>query len=197
MQKASAVESLGQRELLLPARITAALRANDRLKVYLTVLQAASSHASHLARAAPDLALEMATAGLNEAWLRDAAAAARWVDDGLVFPDLARLLTGFSDDLASMARPVLETTASDAPLHVRAQHWLAWLAGVAPDRLSEKQIEALTHGHRRGPDSLHLLVMDLHKQINRLAGELASELIDGAATKSRRGGEPISSVRRL
>ena len=180
MQKALAVASLGQCELLLPARVTAALRANDRLKVYLTVLQAASSHASHLAREVPDLGLEMAAAGLNEAWLRDAAPGARWVDDGLVFPDLARLLKGFTEDLASMARPVLETTASDAPLHVRAQHWLDWLGALAPDRLSGEQIEALTHGHRRGPDSLHLLVMDLHKQINRLAGELASELVDGA-----------------
>ena len=115
--------------LLLPARVTAALRANDRLKVYLTLLQAASSHASHLAREVPDLAVEMAAAGLNEAWLRDAAPAARWVDDGLVFPDMARLLKGFIDDLASMARPVLETTASDAPT-MRT----CWCSRLAPTR---------------------------------------------------------------
>ena len=45
MQKTAAVASLGQRRLMLPAWVKAALSANDRLKVYLTVLQAASSHA--------------------------------------------------------------------------------------------------------------------------------------------------------
>ena len=189
MQKALAVASLGQPALLLPAWGTAAFRANDRLKVYLTVLQAASSHASHLAREVPDLALEMAFAGLNEAWLRDAAAAARWVGGGLVFPHLARLLKCFTDDLATMARPVLETTANDAPLRIRAQHWVEWLGAMAAERLSEKQIDALTHGRRGGPDSLQLLVMDLHKQINRLARERASELIDGAHVWRLRGGD--------
>jgi Fe-S-cluster containining protein len=40
----------------------------------------------------------------------------------------------------------------------------------------------LTHGdHQRG-DSLHLLVMDLHKQLNTLSGTLATEDVDGAHT---------------
>lgn len=47
MQKTAVVASLGQRGLLLPGWVMAALRANDRLKVYLSVLQAARSHATH------------------------------------------------------------------------------------------------------------------------------------------------------
>ena len=62
----------------------------------------------------------------------------------------------------------------------RVQRWLDWLGALPSDRLSDQQVEELTHGRRGGADSLHLLVMDLHKQINRLAGELASEVIDGA-----------------
>lgn len=42
------------------------------------------------------------------------------------------------------------------------------------------QLHHLTHGQRSDGDSLHLLVMDLHKAINQLAAELASEVIDGA-----------------
>jgi uncharacterized protein Yka (UPF0111/DUF47 family) len=41
-------------------------------------------------------------------------------------------------------------------------------------------LHLLTHGQRKGEDSLHLLVMDLHKQINHLAAALASEVIAGA-----------------
>lgn len=47
MQKTQAVASLGQHRLMLPAWVKAALSAKDRLKVYLTALQAASAHASH------------------------------------------------------------------------------------------------------------------------------------------------------
>ena len=41
MLKEKAVASLGQQSLLLPAWVKAALLANDRLKLYLTMLQAA------------------------------------------------------------------------------------------------------------------------------------------------------------
>lgn len=47
MQRTQVVASLGQHRLMLPARVKAALAANDRLKVYLTVLQSAASHAAH------------------------------------------------------------------------------------------------------------------------------------------------------
>jgi uncharacterized protein Yka (UPF0111/DUF47 family) len=180
MQKAPMVASLGQRGLLLPAWVTEALRANDRLKVYLTVLQAASAHASHPDRALADLSSEMAAAGLKDAWFHDAAASASQVDGDVVFPDLGRLVKCFADDLATMARPVMETMPVEADLHARAQHWIAWLGALPDGRLNDKQVESLTHGRRGKADSLHLLVMDLHKQINSLLSDLASEVIDGA-----------------
>jgi uncharacterized protein Yka (UPF0111/DUF47 family) len=180
MQKTQAVVSLGQRRLMLPAWVKAALSANDRLKVYLTVLQAASSHASHPNRDQPDLANEIAAVGLNTGWLHDVISAATRIDEDLLVPDLSRLIKCLADELGTMARPVLETTTAGAEPHPRVQHWLDWLGALPSDRLSDGQVEALTHGRRGGQDSLHLLVMDLHKQINRLSGELASEVIDGA-----------------
>lgn len=180
MQKTRAVASLGQHRLMLPAWVKAALAANDRLKVYLTVLQAASSHASHPNRELPDLTKEIAAAGLNTAWLHDIAAVARCIDKDLLILDLSRVIKCLMDDLATMARPVLETTAIGVEPHSRVKHWLDWLGELPSDRLTDKQVEALTTGRRGEGDSLHLLVMDLHKQINRLSGELASEVIDGA-----------------
>jgi uncharacterized protein Yka (UPF0111/DUF47 family) len=180
MQKSQVVASLGQRRLMLPAWVKAALAANDRLKVYLTILQAAATHASQPDHDAPDLGNELAAAGLNADWLHDVGAGARRLDDDLFVPGMSRLVKCFVDDLAIMARPVLETTTPGAEAHMRVQHWLDWLVALPSDRVSSKQVEALTHGQRGGPDSLHLLVMDLHKQINHLAGDLASEVIDGA-----------------
>jgi len=178
MQKSEAVASLGQRRLLLPGWVKAALRANDRLKVYLTVLQAASTHASHLEHELPDLAKEIDATGIDARWLHAVPAAARQLNDDLQVVELPRIIKGIEDDLMIMARPVIETAGAD--LQARIQHWRNWLGSVSSDRLSTEQLKALTHGRRDGPDSLHLLVMDLHKQINRLAGELASEMIDGA-----------------
>jgi uncharacterized protein Yka (UPF0111/DUF47 family) len=180
MLKAQAVSSMGHRGLMLPTWITAALRANDRLKVYLTVLQGAAAHASHPGRSLSDLADEMTAAGLSDAWLRDIEASASRVEDDVRFPELPRLVAAFVADIATMARPVLETDATGTEWHRRVKHWLDWLGNLPSDRLRDEQIEALTHGRRGGADSLHLLVMDLHKQINRLAVEMASELIDGA-----------------
>ncbi len=180
MQKAQAVAALGQQRLMLPIWVKAALSANDRLKVFLTVLQAASSHASHLNRDLPDLATEIAASGLNSRWLQDFAATATRIDEELFVPDLSRLSKYLMDELETMARPVIETTKANAGPHSRVQHWLDWLGALPSDRLSDKQVEELTNGRRGGSDSLHLLVMDLHKQLNHLSGELASEVIDGA-----------------
>jgi uncharacterized protein Yka (UPF0111/DUF47 family) len=180
MHKAHMVASLGQRGLLLPAWVTEALRANDRIKVYLTVLQAASAHAGHPDHELADLTGEMASAGLKDAWIHDAAAAARRIDDDVVFPEARKLIEHLAGDLVIMARPVMETMPPDAELHARARHWIDWLGALPEDRLSDEQVESLTHGRRGKADSLHLLVMDLHKHINGLAVELASEVIDGA-----------------
>jgi uncharacterized protein Yka (UPF0111/DUF47 family) len=165
---------------MLPAWVKAALSANDRLKVYFTVLQAASSHASHPNRDVPDLAQEIAAAGLNTAWLRDVATVARRVDEDLRIPDMPRLVKSMEDDLAAMARPVLEITPAAEQPHLRVKHWIDWIHALPKDRLSDRQVEELTHGRRVEGDSLHLLVMDLHKQINKLSSELASEVVDGA-----------------
>jgi hypothetical protein len=143
------------------------------------VLQSASSHASHPKRDVPDLSTEIAAAGLNTAWLHGLAAVARRVDEDLFIPDMPKLVKSMADDLATMARPVLETSPADDALHHRVQLRLDWLGALAKDRLNDEPVEELTHGRRGEGDSLHLLVMDLHKKINKLAGELASEVIAG------------------
>ena len=65
MEKSDAVATLGEQapalaSLLRPAQVRAALKANDRLKLYLSVLQAAHAHAHHPREAALDLSREIA-----------------------------------------------------------------------------------------------------------------------------------------
>src|ERR1039458_10444035 len=122
MQKTAAVASLGQRRLMLPAWVKAALSANDRLKVYLTVLQAASSHASQPKRELPGLEAELAAAGLTDGWLQDVAAGTTRIEADLHIPDMPRLVKCFTEDPCNMARPLPATPPADAQPPHPAQH---------------------------------------------------------------------------
>lgn len=190
MEKSDAVASLGAQapalgSLLRPAQLRAAFRANDRLKLYLSVLQAAHAHALHPREAALDLSREIAAADLGaraEAdWLHDLPASAACEGDGaLRVPDLPRLGLRLHDDLGLMARPLLEGDGADAALAARVAQWQRQLQALTGPVLGTAQLEALTHGQRQRGDSLHITVMDLHKALNRLAAELSTERIDGA-----------------
>ena len=87
MQKSDAVAAMGPSTLLLPAWIKAALVANDRLKLYLTVLQAAASHAEHPDTDPLDLGRETAAAGVDGHWLRDLPAACSQVNGTFRVPE--------------------------------------------------------------------------------------------------------------
>ncbi len=185
MLKEKAVASLGQPSLLMPAWIKAALAANDRLKLYLTLLQTAAQHAS-----APDGPVghwekDIAHAGLQDApWAQEMLSGAYYDDDLLILPHMENLLEALSNDLATMARPLCDADQANAEaLTVRRDHWLLQLHALADDEgLRRAALAELTHGDRQRGDSLHLLVMDLHKQINALSGEMATEDVDGAHT---------------
>lgn len=201
MQKSDAVAAMGPSTLLLPAWIKSALVANDRLKLYLTVLQAAAAHAEHPESEALDLGREAAAAGFDGRWLRDMPSACSSVNGSLLVPELRRLAQCLAEDLSVMARPLLEGHPDGDDPAPRVKHWLDWLAKIGSKKsggetLTGEQLRLLTNGKRdtkregkRGHDrdvrdigveSFHLLVMDLHKQLNHLAGSLSNEEIGGA-----------------
>ena len=184
MQKDKAVASLGQQSLLMPAWITAALAANDRLKLYLSLLQAASRHALSADESSINWSQELARAGLGQTgWTQELVRHAYMDDQLLVLPHMAQLLQALDDDLETMARPVTDGgIVTDAErFRTRRAHWHDWLqARRDDDGLSAPNLNSLTHGDRASGDSFHLLVMDLHKQINSLASAIATENLDGA-----------------
>jgi len=184
MDKQDAVASLGQTPLLQPARVRAALKANDRLKLYLSVLQAAAAHAAAPERAPLDLSREIAAADIaprdQAIWLRDLPAGASLQGDTLQLPQFQRLVARLREDVAAMARPVLDDVDTDPALAERVVRWQAWLAALEGDALAAAALTQLTQGRREHGDSLHLTVMDLHKALNRLAARLSGEDVDGA-----------------
>ncbi|PWR17823.1 DUF47 family protein [Zavarzinia compransoris] len=181
MEKAEVVAALGQQKLLLPAQIKAALAANDRLKFALTALQAAAAHADGGTEAPPDLRRDYAAAHLDAPWLL-ALPETAWREGGLLhLTDLPRLAERLREDIRLMARPLKDSgDAEHQAQTARVEHWCDWLGGFDAGTLDAPQLAALTGGRRGGEDTFHILVMDLHKSLNRLAAALSDETIDGA-----------------
>jgi uncharacterized protein Yka (UPF0111/DUF47 family) len=183
MLKEKAVASMGQQSLLLPAWIKAALQANDRLKLCLTMLQSAAQHAASPATPPADWGRELNQAGLHEsAWMQDMAKTAYFDDRTLIIPQLGQLLRSLSTDLSLMARPVCDVDQAARPdIAARRDVWLQRFHAMEEDEgLAAQSLADLTRGDRKSGDSFHLLVMDLHKQINTLSKGIATEDIDGA-----------------
>jgi uncharacterized protein Yka (UPF0111/DUF47 family) len=68
-----------------------------------------------------------------------------------------------------------------AALEQRLDALLPQVAAEPGDLLTGEALDAITHGLRERGDSVHLLVMDLHKALNELQRAVASEVIEGAS----------------
>lgn len=181
MEKTDVVAALGQSKLLLPARIKAALAANDRIKFALTALQAAAAHAADSTAPLIDLHHDYAAARVDAPWMlamQDKA----WMENGtLHLAELPRLAGRLDEDIGLMARP-LEGSADAAHRAQleRTAHWRGWLGSLDTGALDAARLAALTSGRRGGDDTFHILVMDLHRSLNQLAADLSDETVDGA-----------------
>jgi uncharacterized protein Yka (UPF0111/DUF47 family) len=183
MEKAGAVAAMGQDSLLLPAWMKAALAANDRLKLYLSMMQAIDQGLASGQPVPMDWRRELARLGLEDVtWLQVLDEGA-YRQDGILFvPHLESWLDALGRDLHVMARPVCERPGHEEPqLLARRNFWESRIDSLKEEEgLHAEALRSLTHGDRRADDSLHLLVMDLHKAINAMSAEVATDDIDGA-----------------
>lgn len=116
-------------------------------------------------------------------WLRELPVGASLAGDALRVPGLVRLVGRLRDDLGVMARPLPDEDGGEraTPLGARVEYWQSWLDAIAGDDLDADELTLMTRGRRGDGDSLHITIMDLHKELNRLVARLASEEVDGAS----------------
>jgi uncharacterized protein Yka (UPF0111/DUF47 family) len=180
--KSRIIEHLGEADILLPALVAKGLAANDRVKAHLSALQAAAEHARNPGNAVPDLEAECRNAGLDPAPVRQFVNGARMAPDGrITAPRLAEL----GNDILAEVDAMLQAVAAGSPdegrdaavrfTRTKAQERLA-----SPSDIGEADIAALTGISTADGESLHRLIMDLHKALNRLAAGSAEETIAGA-----------------
>ena len=180
--KSLMMDELGERALLMPQLLADALAANDRVKFLLTLLQTAERHADAPESAAPDLSAERKAAGLADAGLDRVIADVKREEGGaLRVPGAARLRQALLDGVAAMRAPLaLAAIPTHGDFAVREVALSSALPPFDDDLVPSGTVDAITSADRARGDSLHILVMDIHKALNALQGELSEESIDGA-----------------
>ncbi|MBV9628253.1 MAG: hypothetical protein JO230_09175 [Xanthobacteraceae bacterium] len=180
--KTRIIEHLGQADVLLPSLVAEGLAANDRIKVRMSALQAACEHARDPQRPRTDFAAECRAAGLNAAAMQRLIDGAQFAADGrMTAPDLGELGNAMLADLRAMiaavqaGAPVQGNAAAERVTSLKLQDRLASLTDILPSEIAQ-----LTGVSQAGADSLHRLVMDLHKALNKLAAGCAEEVVAGA-----------------
>ena len=177
--KSEILAVIGEKGLQPAAALNAALAANDRVKFVFSLMQFALAHAENPEQPAPMLKRERIACSIDDAELDDAAARARMEGASCHLPGAASLLARLTADMRVMAAPALADKPGEFP--ERLAKLLAALPSGENDLLDPAAISGITKAERGGADSLHKLVMDLHKRLNALQADLAEETIDGAA----------------
>ncbi len=179
------IETLGERELLLPDLMSRALSANDRVKYLLTLLQGARAAADGDGDAS-DLRQERLASGVSQVSLdRVVHACTRGKDGSYAIPGGSELVRRAFGEVETMLAPLRVAAAEAAGQLDERLHRLEQMVLPDGDTVTAMDISRLTAGRPRArrtadQDSLHLVVMDAHRELNRLAGRLASESIAGA-----------------
>jgi len=180
MSKDRIIATLGESELLLPDLMSRALSANDRVKYLLTLVQSARAAADGDSDAS-DLHEERLASNVSDPSLDRVVHASERNDDGayaiLGAGELARAAFGETE---TMLVPLRVAGVAAFEKLTKRLHQLE--KAVTPDgeTITAQDISLLTAGRRRDQDSLHLVVLDAHRELNRLAGNLANESIEGA-----------------
>jgi uncharacterized protein Yka (UPF0111/DUF47 family) len=180
--KTGIVEELGAAELLLPALVNEALAANDRIKYYFSLLQTAGQRASNPEGRYPPLRTEREAAGIRDPRLDHVVGGSKTVSQGVFFiPMCNEIVLWIGDSLEAMIRPVsIADPESAAGFEHRKESLYVRMPRAEDCVMSGSAIRAMTSGDSRAGDSLHLLVMDLHKALNTVQAGLCTEVIDGA-----------------
>ena len=179
--KQDVINELGERVLLLPSLVNRGLEANDRAKYLLTLLQAARTHADKPVEPSSSLRDERLAAGIADEDLDDVVERSRRAEENVyVIPGVRSLHDALAGAVADMLAPL-----TDAPQHRINPARLDALLGAAPDfdedRVPGTYIDQIASADRVQGDSLHLLVMDAHRALNRLQLEVATETLEGAS----------------
>ncbi|MDD1612042.1 MAG: hypothetical protein LUQ57_02760 [Methylococcaceae bacterium] len=170
--------------MLLPHYLGEAFAANARAKYLFALMQEAKAHAEHPHRPPADLLGERQAAQINDATLDGVVAGSQRLESGLYkVPQCGRIHADLFAAVADMIRPLLirDDKHKASAFEDRLSSLALSLAAPKEDLVHSEYITGVTAARRGQGDTLHQLVMDLHKALNRLQSDISVGNIDGAA----------------
>jgi uncharacterized protein Yka (UPF0111/DUF47 family) len=183
-EKLKIVGALGEEALLLPTLVNQALAANSRAKYLFSLLQTARARADRPERPFSILREERLASGVDQAELDAVVAGSRRSPESLyLIPHSEEIVHRALDAVREMIVPLEAVADGDV-----AKNYLARFQALAAmpipedDLIDGSSIDDLTRVDRDRGDTLHLLVIDLHKELDVLQAALATETVDGAMT---------------
>jgi len=181
-EKKEIIRELGEKEILLPALVNAALLANDRVKYYFTLIQSAVNHAENPEEEQSNLRAERELAEIDnfqlDSVVHDTVKAGPAAYD---LPLTDEIFTAIGTCMDEMIQPFLiNGNENGTDFSRRLKTLIPVISQGHNGILTGAAVKRMTSGSRDGEDSLHLLVMDVHKALNRMQGKISSEQVDGA-----------------
>jgi uncharacterized protein Yka (UPF0111/DUF47 family) len=177
--KTQIIQELGNKELLLPKLVNEALAANDRIKYFLSLLQMAKSHADNLGHDFSSMKLERQASGITDSSFDSVVEASSRTDGHYSIPNAKRIIEGIKDDIWKMVAP-LSVRATDKNYRSRIESLIGQIPPIENDSIPGQFINQAA-SIQKGIDSLHVVVMDLHKELNALQAAIYQESIEGAS----------------
>jgi hypothetical protein len=186
--KADIMEHIGERGLLMPGLVARGLAANDRLKYFVKLLQAAQAHASAPTLPARDLRVEREACGIIDQTFDHIVEGSSSIgNDTLHIPEAASIVKHLFEELAHMVEPLRLAGSSRADVRARFEVYQRRLDDLIVhgpscqnDHFPISSISALTGVSGNGHDTVHHLAIDLLWELNRLQASVSMETIDGA-----------------
>jgi len=160
--------------------LNSALEANERAKYLLTLLQTARSQADSPSDRYSSLRDERLAAGVADSQLDGVIERSQPLGAGTYRIPLAQHI---HEELVATIRGMLSplATTEAAPSPSRLDALVAESPDLSGDRVPGEYIDRISTARRDRGDSLHLLIMDAHRALNRLQAEIATSALDGAA----------------
>ena len=201
--KSQIITDLGVDELLIPRFINEALLANDRVKYFFSLLQMAKEHAEGHDDAGYLNSNERRACGVDDdRFDKVIQESVKTYSEHYRIPELRSILDHMLQCINEMMSPLdkvkihldqnvyceKDRTTTGAAQNIEPYNYRARLEAlkkqistVENDIITNKYLDMITSGQRDRGDSFHLLVMDLHKEINLLQSKVSQESIDGAS----------------
>jgi uncharacterized protein Yka (UPF0111/DUF47 family) len=174
-EKTKMMQELGDKELLLPGMINEALRANERIKYFFTLLQTAKGRADDPDAQVRSMKSEREASGIDDAKLDDVVEQSSRDENGYVVPQILEIEKRIFSDIDTLVEPLPDHEEFGR----RKKELVDHTPPVGDHRVSGEFIQYLTSVRDEG-DSLHALVMDAHRELNRLQAAIYQDSIDGA-----------------